>query len=1077
MFKTAAQIADAENTNPPGSSLFVSAAKCFTDDIYRRDADTIVSTSQVTGHREPASKQAPMARSRPSLIDKTSIRPAVQCSPVKRTTASMDSIPPSIVRLSETVKDRISTNIWHHRCIDLSIYKKNLHILPLRQLRVQSHDKLSICKGHDMMITKNAIAVPQLSNTMNNNSRMSIVPQMVQLWSLLVNNKIYDCLGYYIDNKEGKKYQSIIRTLMKLLDCTNAYFDIIDFTQKLLSYQNAIHSLSSNTSRTLFPPPLVSPPALLRALASGNEQNSISLDQLIPNFVHLLTAYRSQCLMYDPYSDALIGKQKAILRHKELGAPKFCTYILSRTAPQTFEQLSVIYGSIVFPAFTEDLNGRDSSAILYNSFHEYELHRLSFFAGTLAENFSLCKAVAFALVDNTLLAHQCDEVIVGRTMYALDTELLSHISSGTLEDNKLAGMIILPYSHELEELIFCGTRTHDTANGSGEIDFYYNLTISQHADLITLLYTEICRYTDGILTVNRLYLILIALGLDPKLAGYEWFLLQYQLSIVRLAKTQVLLINIAKPGPQESIRSILNPYTILLHCMLKYKLEFDSDFVPLLKRIHRQDITANSCTGIYLIVDIRISQSSNLQEVTLNPPALDSLDHGTCSANNLVVDATPPIRPQQKGTTTHTNNTSIESLDMLITDGFYLVKASVDPLLFNFLTKNKIRIHKHEKILVSLPQTINFGSAQEPPIRADWNTEEALVLTYYNTRIAPQAHFLGRFHRPFISMSISDAIDYALGTKLYNHKAGDTNLVPHMSALVVKIFDCVMVVKKAQEQANDDSENKAESGTKTYYYRRILVVDPGCININDITHLSEDLESSSSKLPQLPCLFLHQFGSKANIIESFEPGLQIELISTSIKRYNPHSRGLEGTQTGSYLQLSPSAIICSQAANKSIPKELRNILNKYYQNCLLSVRNTLGGLELLCDHTVFFYCLGTSGSGSIPPMYCFQLSNDSSRIFDLIEVIQNAHMSTIFIHSAKDQISENEAIEFKNPPRKLSKLTIKTVIIQNKGHGKYRLMCLDETVLKTTGDMFFYENEEQTDMYVQILEESIHKYL
>lgn len=86
-------------------------------------------------------------------------------------------------------------------------------------------------------------------------------------------------------------------------------------------------------------------------------------------------------------------------------------------------------------------------------------------------------------------------------------------------------------------------------------------------------------------------------------------------------------------------------------------------------------------------------------------------------------------------------------------------------------------------------------------------------------------------------------------------------------------------------------------------------------------------------------------------------------------------------------------------------------------------------------------------------------------------------MSTIFVHSAKEQTLENEMIELRNPPRKLTKLIIKAAIIQDKGHGKYRLMCLDETVIKATGDLFFHESEDQTDMYVQILEESIHKYL
>lgn len=210
-------------------------------------------------------------------------------------------------------------------------------------------------------------------------------------------------------------------------------------------------------------------------------------------------------------------------------------------------------------------------------------------------------------------------------------------------------------------------------------------------------------------------------------------------------------------------------------------------------------------------------------------------------------------------------------------------------------------------------------------------------------------------------------------------------------------------------------------------------------------------------------------------MESFEPGLQIELISTGIKRYNPYSRGTEGASSGSYLQLSPSAIICSQSANTSISRELHNALNTCYQNCLFFVYNTVGGLELLCDHTVFFYCLGTSAN--IPPMYCFRLSDDSSRVFDLIEVIQSTNMSTIFVHSTKEQASENEAIEFRSSPKKLSKLIIKAAILQDKGHGKYRLVCPDEAVIKTTGDLFFYENEEQTNIYVQILEESIHKYL
>lgn len=1074
MFKTAAQIADGEDADPPAPGLFVSAAQCLTEDAIRKGADGLLSTPRTLDPREPAPKQAPMARSRPVLSDQSPTRSAVQRSPVKRSAISTNSIPPSIVRLLETVKDRLSSNLRRHN-IDLNTYKTHLHILPLRQIKSYTHEVSPMKKGHEEVVGKHAISIPRLSSSTHINLPPGANAQIAQLWAPLINNKIYDCLVASLVGRATKEYQSTVRTLIRLLDCNDVYFDMVELTQTLLSHQHLLQSLPSRNSYTLFPPPLVPPHLLLRALASDCKQRSTSLDLLTPCFARLLAAYTSQSLFYNPYTDALIGKQKAITRHKELGSPRFCTYIPSRTAPHAFEQLSMVYGATVLPAFDTVSGTKDSSSVLYDSSHEYELHRLSFLSGTLAENFSLCKAAAFAVVDNTLLMHQRDEAISGRTMYTLDAELLSHASLGTLEDSKLAGMVVLPYSHELEELIFCGTRAYDaTAGGLGDFNFYYNPTVSQHADLITLIYTEICRYTDGILTTNRLYLILITLGLDHKLAGYEWFLLQYQLSIFRLAKTQLMLIKVAKPSRKDPIKSVMNPYTVLIHCMLKYKLEFDSDFVPLLKRIHRQDITANSCTAIYLILDTRVSQLAKPQDATSNLQALSSLNSSTGSVGATVPDVTPPIRPQQK-TAIHKDSTPKESLELLVTDGFYLVKASVDSLLFNFLTKNKVCFHKHEKILVSLPQTLNFGSAQEPPIKADWSTEETLVLTYYNTRIAPKSHFLGRFHRPFISMSLSDAVGYALGTRLHSQQAGDTNLVPHMSALVVRVFDSVVIVKKVQGQATADSGVNAENETKTYCYRRILVVDPDCIDTACILKLSEDPEFSPSNFPQLACLFLHQFGSKASIIESFEPGLQIELISTSIKRYNPRARGAEGAPSGSYLQLSPSAIICSQAANVSLPRELRNAFNACYQNCFLSVHNTNGGLELLCDHTVFFYCLGTSAS--IPPMYCFQLSEDSSRVFDLIEVIQGTNMSTIFVHSAKEQTLENEMIELRNPPRKLTKLIIKAAIIQDKGHGKYRLMCLDETVIKATGDLFFHESEDQTDMYVQILEESIHKYL
>lgn len=1079
MFKTAAQIAGGEPEEHPGSSLFVSAANCFTDEADRKGVDGFLSTLQVTGSVEPTSKQAPMVKLKPASVNQGPTKAAVQCSPVKRLATSVDSVPPSVVRLLGAVRERLSNNIWQCRSIDLSTYRTNLHILPFRQLRSNGQDALSAQKSPAELLRDHALSIPKLSSSISSSMRHSstdgIDPQVLQLWDFLVTNKIYNCLGASLINCDGKKCQSTVHTLIKLLDCNDVYFDMIKFTHRLLLHQHLLQSLPSHNSHTLFPSPLIPPHILLRALMSTREQRPISLELLIPCFVRLLIAYKSHSLLYNPYSDALIGKQKALLRHRELGSPKFCTYIPSRMEPRAFEQLSIIHGATVFPAFDAVSDDRDSLSMLYDSSREYELHRLAFLAGTLAENFSVCKAVAFAAADNTLLMHRDDEVITGCTMYKLDAELLAHTSSGTLEDNKLAGMIVLPYSHELEELIFCGSQFYDsTITGSDDTNFYYNPTISQHIDLITLLYTEMCRYADGALTTNRLYLILIALGLNPTLAGYEWFLLQYQLSIFRLAKTQITIINIARPGPRDPIKSVINPYTVLIHCMLKYKLEFDSDFVPLLKRIHRQDIAANSCTGIYLIVDTRISQPDTSRETSSRLYASTTLNPSINSTGVVVAETTPPIKSQEKAVC-HKNSASVKSLEMLVTDGFYLVKASIDPLLFNFLTKNKISLYKHEKILVSLPQTINFGSAQEPPIRADWGTEGALVLTYYNTRPAPRSCFLGRFHRPFISMSLSHAVSYALETRLCSHQASNSNLVPHMSALVLKVFDPTIVIKKVQEQAVAGSEANMEKETRSYCYRRALVIDPSCIDIDAISKFSKDLESSSSSLPQFPCLFLHQFGSKASVMESFEPGLQIELISTEIKRYSPHGRGTEGAPSGSYLQLSPSAIICSQPANTSTSRELRSALNSCYQNYLFFVHNTVGGLELLCDHTVFFYCLGTSAT--IPPMYCFRLSDDSSRIFDLIEVIQSTNMSTIFVHSIKEQASENEATEFRTSPRKLAKLTIKAAILQDKGNGKYRLVCPDEAVIKTTGDLFFYENEEQTNMYVQILEESIRKYL
>ncbi|EFO63833.1 Hypothetical protein GLP15_1982 [Giardia lamblia P15] len=1075
MFKTAAQIADGDPEEPPGSSLFISAANCLTKEANRKDVDEFLSIPQVIGPIEPASKQAPMIKLKPTPANQGPTKTAVQCSPVKRLATSVDIVPPSIMRLLGTVKERLSNNIWRYRNTDLNTYRTNLHILPLRQFRSKGQDASSTQKGPDELLRKHIVSIPKLSSSRPHSSTDGIDLQTIQLWGLLVNNKIYDCLGSNLVNGEVKKYQSTVHTLIKLLDCSDVYFDMINFTHRLLSHQHLLQSLPSHNSHTLFPSPLTPSHILLRALISAREQSLISLELLIPCFVRLLVTYKSQSLLYNPYSDALIGKQKALSRHKELGNPRFCNYISSRMESRAFEQLSVIHGATVFPAFDAVSDDRDSFSMVYDSSHEYELHRLAFLAGTLAEDFSTCKAVAFAAVDNTLLMHWHDEIVTGYTMYTLDAKLLAHTSLGTLEDSKLAGMVVLPYSHELEELILCGSQLYDSVTtGSEDTNFYYNPTISQHIDLITLLYTEMCRYTDGTLTTNRLYLILVTLGLNPTLAGYEWFLLQYQLSIFRLAKTQITIINLARPGPKDSIKSVLNPYTVLIHCMLKYKLEFDSDFVPLLKRIHRQDISANSCTGIYLIVDTRISRPGTSRETSSKPHAPTTLNPSITSTGTIVTEITPPIKLQEK-VVRHKNNASAESLEMLITDGFYLVKASVDPLLFNFLTKNKIYLYKHEKILVSLPQTINFGSAQEPPIRADWSTEGTLILTYYNTRPAPRSCFLGRFHRPFISMSLSHAISYALGMRLCSHQASDSNLVPHISVFVLKVFDPIIVIKKVKEKAVAESDANVENEPKSYCYRRVLVIDPNCVDTDTILKLSKDLELLSSNPPQFPCLFLHQFGSRASIMESFEPGLQIELISTGIKRYNPYGRGTEGASSGSYLQLSPSAIICSQSANTSISRELHNALNTCYQNCLFFVYNTVGGLELLCDHTIFFYCLGTSAN--IPPMYCFRLSDDSSRVFDLIEVIQSTNMSTIFVHSTKEQASENEAIEFRSSPKKLSKLIIKAAILQDKGHGKYRLVCPDEAVIKTTGDLFFYENEEQTNIYVQILEESIHKYL
>lgn len=62
--------------------------------------------------------------------------------------------------------------------------------------------------------------------------------------------------------------------------------------------------------------------------------------------------------------------------------------------PRAFEQLSIIHGATVFPAFDAVSDDRDSFSMLYDSSREYELHRLAFLAGTLAEDFSVCKAVA-----------------------------------------------------------------------------------------------------------------------------------------------------------------------------------------------------------------------------------------------------------------------------------------------------------------------------------------------------------------------------------------------------------------------------------------------------------------------------------------------------------------------------------------------------------------------------------------------------------------------------------------------------------------------------------------------------------
>ncbi|TNJ26775.1 hypothetical protein GMRT_10156 [Giardia muris] len=795
--------------------------------------------------------------------------------------------------------------------------------------------------------------------------------------------------------------------------------------QSLSAYAFQLHAFWDEATRRLesieavrgLPPPILSPGVLgeLYITARGETHPELC-------FPRFLAASQGT---YNPYLEPPVGKQRAIARHTELGQPSFCKFypVSSADAAELQElipRLSYLYGTVAYPDPPPPAVGLGArgGATLERSAREYARQRQAYLTYLLSQSFKLCKSVAFL--------ETSPEVTLeggGRqdSLYSVDGTLLqANEAEGEEEvgESRYSGFVILPYTHDPWELLVCA-ESHTSVLPS----CHFNATLSGHEDLIRLLHTEFIRYDDGLLTPNRLYLVLIHLGLRPDRCPYAWVVFQMQLAIFRLSRLQILLDSQGSIDPDN--RTLLNPYSVLIHCMLKYAVEYTSVYRPILSLFARQDMQPGICTGVYLVLSV--DEDSENQKQTL-----------------------------------------------LLTDGFYLVRGIVSPQLQRYLGGKGYGFHPHEKVIVSMAGSEGYGTAAEPTIESDANVQGGLFLTYFNARKAMPGESLGRFRRPFLSLRLEDAFVHVREQSLWNVPSQQAPQVPHTQAIIVKIFDPIVYFREDEDR-------------QVVKYRRVLVTTRSSIDTYVTQQqLGKDGEGMV-EAEYLPCWFLRQYGAKADAYEELDPGLQIQLFGTGFGTY---LTDLDIIQLRPSLVLYSRATASSAAILKAEEERLREQLGRLYREGRIALEATDGSLHPLRELALYFYGHGSTALfGPVHPLYGYALSTESQHLFHFYEILQAPRMAEVLVPtipsvtasgagaSASEADLMRTSMMYRKTPPRHRKIRVRDCLLQPKGQGRFRVVCLDETQFTQSAEMFAGETEDQTLVYQALLDEAMEKYL